>query len=388
MLPTSQSLATGFQTTQPMTDARATGPQHAPAGSVQAPASLCLLRLSAIGDVTHALPVVETLKNHFPDTPITWVTGALEHKLLAGLPGIQLEVFNKQKGWKEMARLRQRLRQHTAGRGFDALLHMQVSLRANVVGRFIPARRRIGFDPARARDLHRWFVHESIPEIPGQHVLDGFLEFAKVLGAHKPVYRWPIVLSESDREYARNVLNRTGSGPVVVLSPCSSHRLRNWSVPNYTWLVDYLHRQYRATVLLCGGPSQYERETAQAIAAGCQQPPLDLTGQDTLKEFFALLQQVDLVISPDSGPAHMASAAGTPVIALHAASNPRRSGPYNFQALAVDAYDLAARKFKGKSASELAWGTKLEYPEVMDLVTREMVQEKLLLWQSEYAATS
>jgi len=54
----------------------------------------------------------------------------------------------------------------------------------------------------------------------------------------------------------------------------------------------------------------------------------------------------------------------------------------------VDAYDLAARKFKGKSASELAWGTKLEYPGVMDLVTREMVQEKLLLWQSEYAATS
>ena len=350
----------------------------------QAPKSLCLLRLSAIGDVTHALPVVETLKARFPDTDITWVVGALEHKLLAGLPGVHFEVFDKEKGWAEIRDLRQRLLAHTDNNGFDTLLHMQVSLRANLVGQAIPARRRIGFDKARSRDFHRWFVHESIPEKPGQHVLDGFMEFARLLGASRPVYQWPVALSESDRAYARQVLSRVTSGPVVVLSPCSSHPLRNWSVANYAWLVDELHKQYHATVLLCGGPSAFEEEMAQAIMSACTTVPLNLTGKDTLKQFFALLKDVDLVISPDSGPAHMASAAGTPVIALHAASNPKRSGPYNFQELAVDAYDQAARKFTGKPAHALPWGAKLEYPGVMELVTQEMVLEKLKLWEDRY----
>jgi len=345
---------------------------------------LCVLRLSAIGDVTHALPVVETLKQRFPRTDITWVVGALEHKLLAGLPGVHLEVFDKKKGWAEVRSLRQRLLAHTDQNGFDALLHMQVSLRANLTGRAIPAQRRIGFDKARSRDFHRWFVNESIPDKPGLHVLDGFMQFARLLGADKPVYRWPIALSEGDYRYARQVTNGLKPGPVVVLSPCSSHRLRNWSVANYAWLADYLQDHFQATVLLCGGPSAYEKDTAQAIVSACRSQPVNLTGKDTLKEFFALLKRVDLVISPDSGPAHMASAAGTPVIALHAASNPKRSGPYNFQDLAVDAYDLAARAFKGRRGAELAWGTKLEYPGVMDLVTRDMVVDKLNHWRANY----
>lgn len=347
------------------------------------PQRIALLRLSAIGDVTHAVPVVETLKRRFPETEISWIVGSLEHKLVGGLAGVRFAVFDKKKGVKEIWRLRRQLLKDTAGEGFDVLLHMQVSLRANLLGRAIPARRRIGFDKERSRDLHRLFINESIPANSGQHVLDGFMSFARQLGASELVYRWPVALSENEKAYPEHVFSRlpTGSGPVVVLSPSSSHPLRNWSVTNYAWLVDYLRQEYDARVLLCGGPGKAEQQMAKAIESACQQPPLDLTGQDTLKQFFALLKRVDLVISPDSGPAHMASAAGTPVIALHAASNPRRSGPYNFQHLAVDAYDTAARRFTGKSASELPWGTKLEYPGVMDLVTREMVAEKLQQWQ-------
>ncbi len=82
------------------------------------------------------------------------------------------------------------------------------------------------------------------------------------------------------------------------------------------------------------------------------------------------------MLTPDSGPMHMANAVGTPVLGLHAASNPARSGPYSDRSWCVDRYDAAARKFLGKPASEIAWGTKIEYPGVMDLIETDAVVER------------
>ena len=95
------------------------------------------------------------------------------------------------------------------------------------------------------------------------------------------------------------------------------------------------------------------------------------------EEGLALLERACVLISPDSGPAHMATCAGTPVIGLYAASNPIRSGPYNSRQWCVDRYDAAARKFLGKPAAALPWGRKLEFPGVMDLIEPEAVTERL-----------
>jgi heptosyltransferase I len=100
-------------------------------------------------------------------------------------------------------------------------------------------------------------------------------------------------------------------------------------------------------------------------------PALDLIGKDTLKQLPALLARATLLVTPDSGPMHIANAMGTKVLGLHAASNPRRSGPYSDVRYCVDRYDDAARKYLGKPASELKWGTKIEADGVMDLVTVE-----------------
>ena len=96
---------------------------------------------------------------------------------------------------------------------------------------------------------------------------------------------------------------------------------------------------------------------------------MDLVGKDTLKQLPALLSRADLLVTPDSGPMHIANAMGTKVLGLHAASKPLRSGPYSDVRYCVDRYDDAARKFLGKPAGELKWGTKIEFDDVMDLVT-------------------
>jgi heptosyltransferase I len=112
------------------------------------------------------------------------------------------------------------------------------------------------------------------------------------------------------------------------------------------------------------------------VLAACKKAPLDLTGKDTLKRLLAMLGRAQLVLTPDSGPMHMANAVGTRVLGLHAASNPDRSGPYSDRRWCVDKYDAAAQQYFGKAASELAWGSKIERPGVMDLISVDDVLER------------
>ncbi len=120
-----------------------------------------------------------------------------------------------------------------------------------------------------------------------------------------------------------------------------------------------------------------EKEMSTAIERTMQSPCLNLVGKDTLEQSKALLKKAALVIAPDSGPAHIASALGTPVIGLYAATWSRRSGPYNSLDLCVDRFAQAAVKFRNSTAQALRWGTRIEEPGVMDLIEISDVIKKL-----------
>ena len=330
-----------------------------------APRSICLLRLSALGDVTHVLPLVATLRAAWPDVALSWVIGKGEHRLLEGLPGVEFLVYDKKSGLAGMRAVRRAL----AGRRFDALLQMQVAARANLLSAFVPARRRIGYDRSRSKDLHGLFVNERIPDRPGIHVLDAIGSFCEPLGLRQDRVRWDMPVPDEARDWARAQWPDEGR-PALLVSPCSSHVRRNWYADRYAALADHAAAQgWR--VVLCGGRSQLERDTADAILAAMTAPALDLVGKDTLKQLPALLERAALLVTPDSGPMHIANAMGTKVLGLHAASNPARSGPYSDRRYCVDRYDDAARRYLGKPAAELKWGTKIEFDGVMELVTVE-----------------
>lgn len=325
-------------------------------------ARICLLRLSALGDVTHVVPLVRTLQGALPDARLTWVIGRGERRLLDGLPGVDFVEYDKKTGLAGMRDLRAAL-----GPRFDALLQMQVAARANLLSAFIPARRRIGYDRARSKDLHGLFVNERIPDRPGIHVLDAIGSFCEPLGLKQASVRWDLPVPDEAHDWARAQWPDDGRRTLVV-SPCSSHVLRNWRSERYAAVADHAaSRGWR--VVLCGGRSELERRVGDEILAAMASPALDLIGKDTLKQLPALLARADLVMTPDSGPMHIANAMGAKVLGLHAASNPARSGPYSDRRYCVDRYDDAARRFRGRPASELRWGAKIEAPGVMDLVT-------------------
>jgi len=340
-------------------------PPHSP------PSSVCILRLSAIGDTCHVLPVVRTLQRAWPQTRFTWVIGRLEAKLLGHIPDIEFVVVDKGSHWSAYRTLHRAMK----NRQFDVLMHMQLALRASLLSMLIPARVKLGFDRARARELQWLFTTDRIQPAERQHVMDSLFGFAEKLGVYEKTLRWDIPLSDGEREYARDLI--PDGKQTLVISPCSSHRLRNWRAEYYAQVADYAVGALGMRVVLVGGRSELERRVGQAIVGRMQQPVENNIGQDTLPQLLATLERATILLTPDSGPAHMASAVGTPVIGLFAATNPARSGPYLSRQWCVDKFDVAARRLLGRPAHELPWTTKIERPGVMDLITPDEVIRKL-----------
>ena len=331
-----------------------------------APDNICVLRLSAIGDTCHALAVIRNLQDNWPDARITWVIGKTEATLMGDIPDVEFITFDKSKGLGAYRDVRQQM----AGKRFDAALCMHASMRANLLCREIPADLRVGFDKARARDFQWLFTDERIPAAAREHALEAMMGFARYIGAQPTALRWDIPIGESERAFAaEHTARRT-----VLISPCSSQRsrnFRNWPVGHFVEVARHLRHELDANVLVTGGSSQLEQEYALTIAtqAGAQ----NLAGRTSLKQLFALIAAADAVICPDSGPAHMATAAGTPVIGLYATSNPDRTGPYLSRELCVNRYPEALDRYLGKRVADVRWGRRVRHPEAMELITVEDV---------------
>ncbi len=335
------------------------------------PESVCILRLSSIGDVCNVLPVVRTLQQAWPRTRFTWVIGKAEATLVSTIPDVEFVEYDKSRGLLALRDIERRFR----GWRFDLLMHMQSSLRASTVALVVPARVKLGFHRPRARELQWLFTTHGIARAERQHVMDGFFSFAEHLGVHERRYRWDIPIPDDARDYAQRLIPDGVS--TLLISPCSSHPLRNWRAEYYEEVADFAVSSYGMRVVLCGGRSALEGRMGEHIAAHMRHECSNVIGRDSLPKLLATLGRATLLLTPDSGPAHMATAVGTPVLGLYAATNPQRSGPYFSRELCVDRYDAAARTFLGRPASEIPWTRKIEREGVMDLITPDDVIAKL-----------
>jgi heptosyltransferase I len=336
------------------------------------PEHICVLRLSAIGDTCHALAVIRRMQDNWPDARITWIIGKTEAGLMSDIPDIKFIVFDKSRGRAGYRGVRAALR----GKHFDVALCMHASMRANLLIRSIPATVRLGFDGARAKDFQWLFTNRRIDEAHGEHAMEAMMAFATTIGARRTELRWDIPLSDSDNAFAARY--RINDRPLVVISPCSSQRARNyrnWGIENYAAVIAHLESHYRARVLLTGGLSDLEKEYGHRLAA-CSDA-VNLVGQSSLKQLAALISAADLIVCPDSGPAHIATAFGTTAIGLYATSNPQRTGPYLSQKYTINRYPDAIRRYLGKNVGDIRWGQRVRHPDAMSLIKVEDVVQNI-----------
>jgi len=341
------------------------------------PSSLCILRLSAIGDVTHVLPSLNCIRSQWPECKITWIIGKLEYQLVCDIPGIEFIIYDKSKGRLANKALKETLKD----RQFDVLLHMQISLRASLASRHIKARYKIGFDFKRARNFQWLFTNRKIPYTDKQHVLKSFLEFPKLLGIKTDEIKWDIPVPEKDRKFIQKEITFDS---FAVINPSASNTIRNWDADHYATIIDYLFERYNLHTVLSGGPSSSEIELSQNISDESLNKPTVLTGKTSLKQLAALLQQATLVIAPDTGPAHMANALATPVIGLYANSNPYRTGPYSSLEYTVNKYPEALKDTYNKTVDQVRWGRRVRREDIMEFIKKDDVIEKIDLVLSKH----
>ena len=309
--------------------------------------SICIFRLSAIGDCINALGAVQDYQKHNPQCKITWVIGKTEYSLVKDVENINFIVFNKKDGFKGILNIRKQLKNQT----FDALLHMQNSFRASIVTTVIKAKKKIGFDSYRAKDFQTLFTNTKINQPKSDHVLDGFIEFFCTLD---PTYtrptkklQWNFFLSEKEQQFGKN----NTPAKTVVLTPCTSKTYKNWTTEGYIKVIKYLIDN-KYNILICGGNSTLEQHIANQIESELKSTQIvNLIGKTSLKEMVAIIKNAEFVISPDSGPVHMANACEIPVIGLYAHHSPKRVGPYYYLDLCVSVYDdiLKANNINNKN---------------------------------------
>ncbi len=296
--------------------------------------SICIVMMSAVGDAVHVLPVINAIKRHHPESRITWVLQSGPASLVSGHPSVDdVVIFDRTRGWRAFADVRRELTK----RRFDLLIDLQVYFKAGLVTALSGAPVRLGFDRLRARDFNWLFTNRRISAQPVQHVQDQYFEFLREVGIPPEPVTWHLGPWEGERDWQREWVSRVGRDFAVIVV-ASSKPDKDWMPERWAEVCDILEARYDLQPVLVGGESKREAEAATDIVAAAERPPLVALGRG-LRRLVSILDSSSLVLSPDTGPLHMAVALDRPVISLIGYSDPRRTGPYRkFQDLIIDAY--------------------------------------------------
>jgi len=238
---------------------------------------------------------------------------------------------------------------------------------------------KLGFDRKRAKDMQSLFCsHQITPQSTRQHVVDSFLEFPCFFGLG-PVMSWQLPVSAPAIDSVKSKLHTDRK--LFVINPCAvakSKNWRNWTTEGYAAIADYVSDKHDMQVVLTGGNSPLEKDTSEEIMRLCKNArPLNLVAQTSIDELVAVLQLAEIVLAPDTGPVHIASALGTKTIGLYAATNPERAGPYNHRDYVVNKYPEALLKYNNKTVDDAPWGERVKTAECMKLITVDDVIKQI-----------
>jgi heptosyltransferase I len=331
---------------------------------------IAIVMMSAIGDVVHVLPVISSLRAAAPDLHITWVIQPGPWGLVAGNPAVdEFIIFDRKRGWRAFRDLWRVIR----GKRYDLVLTLQVYLKAGLITAMLKAPRKIGFDRLRARDANWLFTGERIPPRGFQHVQDQYFEFLEYLGI-EPRLAWAGLGSTAEEAARYEGILPPTCRPRVGLILGTSKAEKDWAPERYAELVDRLHEELGVDAVLLGAPSARERAAADLVLERARHRPLDLLAWD-LRRLVYLLERVDVLVSPDTGPMHIGVALGTPTVGLLGYSSPKWCGPYRYQDLMVDAF--------GDPGEDYPPG-RLFRPGRMGRITVDQVVERVALALERY----
>ncbi|MEJ2689423.1 MAG: lipopolysaccharide heptosyltransferase I [Deltaproteobacteria bacterium] len=300
--------------------------------------NILIVKTSAIGDVTHTLPALNALRHNFPDAHIAWMVEEAAAGIILGHPAIDRLLISRRKSWlRNLKRQKKKtLREILAfvkelrDTRYDLLLDFQGLLKSSMFIALCRADRKIGFGRGMEHaEMSYLFLNERVPPVSMEiHAVDRELGLLRAIGITTGNVDYALPLSPYDHQQADALLDElemNPAHPLVVINPMTTWPTKYWHKRGFAEVADRL-RLAGNQVVFTGG-----RDDAGAIAqiqAEMQQPVASVAGRVTLKTLAALFSRAAVVISTDTGPMHIAAAAGTPVVALFGPTAPWRTGPY------------------------------------------------------------
>jgi heptosyltransferase-1 len=279
-----------------------------------------IVRLGALGDIVHAIPVAAALRHAFPGARIDWLVSAKHREILDLVPVIDRRLaIDDRAGSRMLAGIREVRRAH-----YDVALDLQGLLKSAVLARSAGARRVIGFSSRYVRErLARAFYTEAHDPVGVPHVVHQNLALLERLGLTVVDAEFPIEHVDSD--IARQVRDRTG-GCYALLNPGAAWPNKRWPPSRFAAVAGSLASRHRMTSVVLWGPGEQslaEEVVAAAGGAAMLSPPTSIA------DLVALARGAALMVSGDTGPTHVAAAVGAPIVGIYGPTRPSRNGPWS-----------------------------------------------------------
>jgi heptosyltransferase-1 len=291
--------------------------------------NILIVKLSAIGDVIHALPVAHALKQTYPDARITWVVEKPAYDLLTNNPDIdEIIIFDKPK-FKSLTGLLSNgytfsklLKSHH----FDLAIDLQGLFKSAAISYLSGAPKRLVY--CNARELSDKIGQRICGNHEHGHVVDRYLDVAQHLGCKIDQVQFPMNITEIEVQKAEAIAHHAGlrlENPYVVLAPGTNWPSKCWPTTHFAKLADQLYDNNMIPVII-GGPN--DKRLAEEIIANTKIPPVDLIGKTSLKQLAHIIKKSQAFVGGDTGPMHLAVAVGTRVVTMFGPTDPNRNGPY------------------------------------------------------------
>ena len=336
---------------------------------------VCIVMLSTVGGAVWTLPLVNAIKRARPEAHIAWVIQPAPAALIEGHEAIDEVIpFSRSSGLRGFVDVRRRLRTQR----FDVALAPQSYLKAGLITSFVKATAKIGVSRAKSRDANWLFTTHQLPTTPPQHAQDDVLDFARAIGVDPEPLEWKIGPWDSERAWQREFFAGFDR-PVAAIVVASTDDARDWPAERTAQLCDALWADYGLEPVLVGGTSARELRAKSIIDSAARRAPRSALGSG-LRRLVGILDGAALVVSPDTGPMHIAAALHRPVISLMGYTNPKRKAPYRrFADLVVDAFGDAGEIYDADAPNRAGRMQRISVRDVLDRVD---------VWRRRYATAS
>ena len=300
---------------------------------------ILVVKLSAIGDVIHALPVAYAIKESFPNARLTWVAEPAAYELLEAVPCIDELILFKKKEFRSIGGflsnygpLKRQLRQHP----FDASLDLQGLFKSAAIVHTAKAKLRLG--TCNMREMSDRVSRPVIGPHAEGHIVERYLDVARELGCRVEQVVFPLEVPERDADLARRILAQGGvpmGTGYVVFAVGANWPNKRWPAKYYAKLNDWFYDRGLIPVIIGGGA--VDAQMAAEIEAEVEIPPVNLVGRTSLRQLAYIVQNAQAVVGGDTGPVHLAAGLKTKTVMLMGPTDANRNGPYGQLQNAIEA---------------------------------------------------